>query len=132
MNVWNSMSHLGRLSRTPWRALLVAAFLTLSSLLMAQAPDVEALEEEAFKVATAIADPTIVQIQTIGGLDVVGELIAGTGPTTGVVVSSAGEIITSSFNFSSQPSSIIVTLSDGRKFPADVVASDLVRQVTLI
>ncbi len=100
--------------------------------LFAQAPDVEALEEEAFKAATAIADPSIVQIQTIGGLDVVGELIAGTGPTTGVVVSADGEIITSSFNFASKPSSIIVTLSDGRKFPADVVASDLVRQVTLI
>ncbi len=100
--------------------------------LLAQAPDVEALEEEAFKAATAIADPSIVQIQTIGGLDVVGELIAGTGPTTGVVVSADGEIITSSFNFASKPSSIIVTLSDGRKFPADVVASDLVRQVTLI
>ncbi len=98
----------------------------------AQAPDVEALEEEAFKAATAIADPSIVQIQTIGGLDVVGEMIAGTGPTTGVVVSADGEIITSSFNFSSKPSSIIVTLGDGRKFPADVVASDLVRQVTLI
>ena len=98
----------------------------------AQSLDIEALEEEAFKAATAIADPSIVQIQTIGGLDVVGELIAGTGPTTGVVVTPDGEIITSSFNFASKPSSIIVTLSDGRKFPADVVASDLVRQVTLI
>jgi len=98
----------------------------------AQTLDVEALEEEAFKAATAMADPSIVQIQTIGGLDVVGELIVGTGPTTGVVVSSDGEIITSSFNFVSKPSSIIVTLGDGRKFPADVVASDLVRQVTLI
>ena len=92
----------------------------------------EALEEEAFKAATAVADPSIVQIQTIGGLDVVGEMIAGTGPTTGVVVSADGEIITSSFNFASKPSSIIVTLGDGRKFAADVVASDLVRQVTLI
>ncbi len=104
----------------------------VATLAHAQAADVEALEEEAFKAATAIADPSIVQIQTIGGLDVVGELIAGTGPTTGVVVSTDGEIITSSFNFASKPSSIIVTLSDGRKFPADVVASDLVRQVTLI
>ena len=109
-----------------------AAFLMLTASLQAQAPDVEVLEEEAFKAATAIADPSIVQIQTIGGLDVVGELIAGTGPTTGVVVSPDGEIITSSFNFSSKPSSIIVTLSDGRKFPANVVASDQMRQVTLI
>lgn len=116
-----------------WLAAAIGvAFLLITTSLRAQAPDIEALEEEAFKAATAIADPSIVQIQTIGGLDVVGELIAGTGPTTGVVISPDGEIITSSFNFSSKPSSIIVTLSDGRKFPADVVASDLVRQVTLI
>lgn len=116
-----------------WFAAAVGlVFLLITASLRAQAPDVGALEEEAFKAATAIADPSIVQIQTIGGLDVVGELIAGTGPTTGVVISPDGEIITSSFNFSSKPSSILVTLSDGRKFPADVVASDLVRQVTLI
>ncbi len=120
--------------RSLWARWLLSFILLggLATPLLAQAPDVEALEEEAFKAATAIADPSIVQIQTIGGLDVVGEMIAGTGPTTGVVVSADGEIITSSFNFSSQPSSIIVTLGDGRKFPADVVASDLVRQVTLI
>lgn len=116
-----------------WLAAMIGVTLLLiATVLPAQAPDVEALEEEAFKAATAIADPSIVQIQTIGGLDVVGELIAGTGPTTGVIISPDGEIITSSFNFSSKPSSIIVSLSDGRKYPADVVASDQVRQVTLI
>ncbi len=130
-----SMCHRRGFSLRSLRArwlLCVTLFGGLVTPLLAQAPDVEALEEAAFKAATAIADPSIVQIQTIGGLDVVGELIAGTGPTTGVVVSADGEIITSSFNFASKPSSIIVTLSDGRKFPADVVASDLVRQVTLI
>ena len=42
--------------------------------LAAQTPDVDTLEEEAFKSAAAVAEPSIVQIQTIGGLDVVGEL----------------------------------------------------------
>ena len=135
MNDWISTGLTQRpdIRRRHWLGALISAILLLlTSSLQAQAPDVEALEEEAFKAATAIADPSIVQIQTIGGLDVVGELIAGTGPTTGVIISPDGEIITSSFNFSSKPSSIIVTLSDGRKFPADVVASDLVRQVTLV
>lgn len=99
---------------------------------LAQEHEINALEEEAFKAATAKAEPSIVQIQTIGGLDVIGDMVAGTGPTTGVVISPDGEIITSSFNFASQPSSILVILGDGRKFPADVVATDYVRQVTLI
>ncbi len=115
-------------------ALALCLFVATETLSVhAQQPaDIETLEEEAFKAAAAIADPSVVQIQTVGGLDMVGELIAGTGPTTGVVVSPDGEIITSSFNFASKPSSILVTLSDGRKFPADLVATDHVRQVTLI
>ena len=91
--------------------------------LAAQTPDVDTLEEEAFKSAAAVAEPSIVQIQTIGGLDVVGELIAGTGPTTGVIVSPEGEILTSSFNFASKPSSIIVTLGDGRKLHSPAAIS---------
>lgn len=135
MNNWTSVRLAQRagIQRMHWlKGVIGGVLLLLTSALQAQAPDIEVLEEEAFKAATAIADPSIVQIQTIGGLDVVGELIAGTGPTTGVVISPDGEIITSSFNFSSKPSSIIVTLSDGRNFPANVIASDLVRQVTLI
>ncbi|RLS57203.1 MAG: PDZ domain-containing protein [Planctomycetota bacterium] len=115
---------------------LLAMFLLAGGSIRSQEPptpvDIEALEEEAFKAAAAMADPSVVQIQTIGGQDMVGELIAGTGPTTGVVVSPDGEIITSSFNFAAKPSSILVTLADGRKFPADLVATDHVRQVTLI
>lgn len=111
---------------------LIVCLASFVSPLAAQVADVEALEEEAFKAAAAIAEPSIVQIQTIGGLDVVGELIAGTGPTTGVVVSPDGEILTSSFNFVSKPSSIIVMLGDGRKLPAEIVATDQIRQVTLI
>lgn len=110
----------------------VACLVITVSPLWAQSPDVDLLEEEAFKTAAAIAEPSIVQIQTIGGLDVVGELIAGSGPTTGVVVSADGEILTSSFNFASKPSSVIVMLGDGRKLPAEIVATDQIRQVTLI
>ncbi len=119
----------------PVKSILIAAVACLVitvSPLWSQTPDVDLLEEEAFKTAAAIAEPSIVQIQTIGGLDVVGELIAGSGPTTGVVVSADGEILTSSFNFASKPSSVIVMLGDGRKLPAEIVATDQIRQVTLI
>ncbi|MBL8851253.1 MAG: PDZ domain-containing protein [Planctomycetaceae bacterium] len=91
-----------------------------------------AAEEQAFRQAAALADPSIVRIETVGGLDVVGELLTGTGPTTGVVVSPDGLIITSSFNFISKPASILVTLGDGRRFPADQVATDSSRMLTLL
>ena len=91
-----------------------------------------AAEEQAFRQAAALADPSIVRIETVGGLDVVGELLTGAGPTTGVIVGPDGYIITSSFNFISKPASILVTLSNGRRFPAAQVADDRSRMLTLL
>ncbi|MEZ6067022.1 MAG: PDZ domain-containing protein [Planctomycetaceae bacterium] len=89
-------------------------------------------EERAFKEAATLAAPSIVRIETVGGRDIVGELLTGTGPTTGVVVDAGGYIITSSFNFIASPSGIVVTLPDDRRFPASVVASDSSRMLTLL
>ena len=108
----------------------LAAFFALACSLSAQS--LELLEAQAFKQAAALADPSIVRIDTVGGLDLVGDLLTGTGPTTGVIVSADGDIITSSFNFVSQPAGIIVTLPDGRRFPAEIVATDGARMLTLL
>ncbi len=94
--------------------------------------ELERLEEQAFQQAAALADPSIVRIETVGGLDLVGEVLTGTGPTTGVVVSEDGYIITSSFNFVSQPASVLVQLPDERRFPAEIVAQDTARMLTLL
>ncbi len=100
----------------------------------AQAPtsDLESLEERAFKQAAAFVNPSIVRIETVGGQDRVGKIITGTGPTSGVIVSRDGLIISSAFNFIGKPSSILVTLPDGRRFPAQVVASDHLTMLTLL
>ncbi len=98
----------------------------------APTPDLEALEERAFKQASAFVNPSIVRIETVGGQDRVGKLITGTGPTSGVIVSRDGLIISSAFNFIGKPSSILVTLPDGRRFPATVVASDHLKMLTLL
>ncbi|MCH9793074.1 MAG: PDZ domain-containing protein, partial [Planctomycetes bacterium] len=95
-------------------------------------PDLEALEERAFKQATAFVNPSIVRIETVGGQDRVGKLITGTGPTSGVIVSRDGLIISSAFNFIGKPSSILVTLPDGRRFPAQIVATDHLKMLTLL
>ena len=93
----------------------------------------EKLEQQAFKEASALAGPSVVQIQTTGGRDIVGRVLTGTGPTTGVIVSKDGYIITSSFNFISKPSTILVNLADGRKnLLAKVVATDHSKMLTLI
>ncbi len=92
----------------------------------------EALEEQAFKQAAALVDPSLVRIETVGGLEQVGEVTLGTGPTSGVVVSEDGFVISSSFNFVSKPASILVTLADGRRFPAKLIASDKLKLLTLL
>ena len=93
---------------------------------------VEALEEQAFKQAAAYVSPSIVRILTTGGQDRIGRILTGTGPTTGVVVSADGYVISSAFNFASRPSSILVELPDERRFSARLVATDRARMLTLL
>ncbi len=89
--------------------------------------------ESVIKRAVVRASSCIVKIETIGGLDLVDGQLTNTGPTTGVIVSEDGYIITSSFNFAAKPSSILVTLPDSNKrLPAVVVAQDHLKKLTLL
>lgn len=54
------------------------------------------------------------------------------GPTTGIVYSADGYIIASSFNFVREPVLITVTLADGRRLAAELVARDQVRKLALL
>jgi serine protease Do len=115
------------------RPFFFAFAITISSTtLFAQEAKLDALEEQAFKQAAALVEPSIVRIETVGGLDRVGQVLVGDGPTTGVIVSEDGYIISSSFNFASKPSSILVKLSDGRPLAASVVATDHSKMLTLL
>lgn len=108
------------------------AVVILAATAFAQDRPLEALEEQAIKEAVALVDPSLVSIETVGGLDQAQNLLFGTGPTSGVVVSTDGYIISSSFNFASKPASILVTLPDERRFPARQVAQDKQRMLTLL
>jgi len=99
---------------------------------LSAAPPLDVLEEQAFKEAAALVSPSVVRIQTVGGLDRVGDVLTATGPTTGVVVSADGYIISSAFNFISKPASILVQLADGRRFPAVLVATDRSKMLALL
>lgn len=104
----------------------------LCSGLVAGAEDLEALEEQAFQQAAALAAPCVVRIETIGGLQQLAPGLSASAITSGVIVSPDGEIITSAFTFAAKPTSIVVTLADGRRFPARKVATDRQRMMTLL
>ena len=93
---------------------------------------IEDLEEQAIRDAVAAVSPSVVQIETVGGLERVGKLLVGTGPTTGLVVSADGYIISSAFNFVQKPTSILVTLPSGKRAAAQIVARDHSRMLVLL
>jgi serine protease Do len=59
-------------------------------------------------------------------------LIVGSGPTTGLIVSEDGYILSSAFNFVQQAASVVVTLPNGEKKAARVVARDRSRMLVLL
>jgi serine protease Do len=94
--------------------------------------DVSQREEQAIKAAVARVAPSVVRIETFGGLERVGGMLVGTGPTTGLAVSTDGYILSSAFNFVQKPTSILVHLDDGSRLPATLVARDHSRMLVLL
>lgn len=96
------------------------------------AADVDAQLQSAVAEAVERVAPSVVQIETVGGLERVEGQMFGTGPTTGLIVDSAGYVVSSAFNFASKPASIIVRLPDGSRKPAKLVATDHSRMLVLL
>lgn len=94
--------------------------------------DIESLEQKAFQAAVHRVAPSVVRIETIGGRDRLGKTLLGTGPTTGLIVSEDGLILSSQFNFLRRPDSILVQLPDGSRTLARLVATDHGRMVVLL
>jgi serine protease Do len=91
-----------------------------------------AREEAALRAAVERVANSVVQIRTIGGLDTVGRTLLADGPTTGLVISADGYIVSSAFNFVQQPASILVTFASGKQAPAELVATDHSRMLVLL
>lgn len=115
-------------------SMLVCCIALLANIVTASAQDVDVagLEEEAINAAVARVAPSVVRIETVGGLDRIGEVLLGDGPTTGLVVGADGFIVSSAFNFIRQPASILVTLPSGKRAPAEIVARDHSRMLVLL
>ena len=94
--------------------------------------DLVALEEQAIKAALTKVAPSVLRIETVGGLERVERVLVGSGATTGLAVSPDGYVISSAFNFIQQPSSILVTLPSGKRAAAQIVARDRSRMLVLL
>ena len=88
--------------------------LVVGSVRLVAGDNLQIREERAMKAALARVAPAVVRIETVGGLERVEKILIGTGPTTGLVVSPDGYIISSAFNFVQKPDSILITLQDGK------------------
>ncbi len=94
--------------------------------------DVEMAEQQAFRDAVARVEPAVVRIETVGGIQRLGKVLLGTGPTTGLIVDADGYIVSSAFNFLNRPASILVRLPDGSRKPAELIATDHARMIVLL
>src|SRR5260370_20239284 len=123
------------------RILLLTAILAVFAARPAWAQeDLNEQLEKMVKAAARKASLSIVQIVTQGGSDVVvtdpkkGTIFRkALGPTTGVVVDSNGYIITSTYNFINNPTTILVNVSDRTEpLVAKIVCHDKSRMLTLL
>ncbi len=106
-------------------------FLALS-LVPVYADEVSLHEQQAWRTAIDSVADSVVQIRTVGGLDRVGKTLLAHGPTTGLIVSEDGYLVSSAFNFAGQPTSILVRLASGQQLPAEIVARDKNRMLVLL
>lgn len=120
--------------------LTIVAFLTVMASALSAQEGLNFLLQKMTKEAAKKAAPSVVQIETRGGADIV---VAGPkgqtfrkalGPTTGVIVSADGYVITSAFNFINNPTTILVHIPGKGAEPmvATRVATDKSRMLTLI
>jgi serine protease Do len=131
------------------RACLGCLFVFAGSPAIADDPSAKPLLAEqqqlVFRHALRKVAPAIVRIDTIGGAQPVrrdpgsaqtGRVAPGfrqaDGPTTGIIWSSDGYILTSSFNFVRDPVVITVMLADGRRFVAQLIARDHAARLALL
>ena len=92
--------------------------------------DLAQLDGAAAQEALAEIARSVVQVRTLGGPAEDADL--GGSPTSGVVLTEDGYIITTAFHLGSKPVSVLVTFPDGHQAPAELVARDHSRDLVLL
>lgn len=109
----------------------------------AQDEALDQLLESTIKAAARKVAPSVVMIETSGGTDIVTSgtrggpgglmLRKGIGPTSGLVASADGYIISSAFNFVNKPTAITISVPGQKeRYVAKMVATDQTRMLTLL
>lgn len=112
------------------RALLIVVVFCISNAALAQS--VAELEQQAIRAAIDHVNPSVVQLQIIGGAERVGDVSLASGPSTGVILSADGYVVTSRYRFDPAPATVVALLADGRQFATKVVAQDYSRKLVLL
>ena len=89
-------------------------------------------EKAALQTAVESIAPSVVTIETIGGREKIENVLVGTGPFPGLVVGEEGYIVSSSFHFVQDPTSILVTTPGGKRIAAKIVARDRACMLVLL
>lgn len=98
----------------------------------------EMLAPKAFRAAVEQVMPSVVTIESFGGLTgtqkgaIGGIRRPGDGPTTGLIISSDGFVVTSTFNFIRQQPVITVVTSDGTRHVAEMLGRDETRKLCIL
>jgi serine protease Do len=97
------------------------------------------LSPKAFRAATAKVMPSVVTIESFGGLrstsekgSIGGISKPGEGPTTGLIISADGYVLTSTFNFIRQQPIITVVRQDGTRHVAKLLGRDETRKLCIL
>jgi serine protease Do len=97
------------------------------------------LSPKAFRAATAKVIPSVVTIESFGGLrsttekgSIGGIRKPGDGPTTGLIISEDGYVVTSTFNFIRQQPIITVVRQDGTRHVAKLLGRDETRKLCIL
>src|SRR5258707_2094942 len=103
------------MTRRSYIPLLLSGIVAVALAPAARAQDLDDMKEKAVKAAVARVAPSVVQIDTAGGTEIVNpgkgpRVRKGVGPTSGLVVSADGYVITSAFNFANKPTTITVVV----------------------
>jgi serine protease Do len=95
----------------------------------------EVLAPKAFRAASQRVLPSLVTIEAFAGVATSrprGIRLPGEGPTSGLIISSDGFIVTSTFNFLKKPPIITVVLPSGERKVARLLGRDETRKICLL
>ena len=95
------------------------------------------LTPRAFRIAAKKIEPALVTIESFGGSSTAAGRIGGIrqqgeGNTTGLMISPDGYVVTSSYNFIEQPTTITVLTSDGVRRVAELKGRNDTRRICLL